>query len=107
MWHGPFKYIYYCKKKRKLWKHTYLNGARVKLDHILVNKKWRNSAIDCQAYNTIHPIQSDHWPCTAKIRLSLRANKTSKPKKIHYDWSALSTDDKVRSHTIEVKNRSL
>ena len=43
---------------------------------------------------------------TAKIRLPLRANKTSKTKKIHYDWSALLTDDKVRSqYTIEVKNQ--
>ena len=78
----------------------------VQLDNVLVNKKWRNSAIDYQACNTFHPIQSDHRPCATKTSISLRKNKTSITKNIHYDWLEVFTDDKVRNrYTIEVKNR--
>ena len=72
---------YFCKRSGKLWSFTYPNGARAQLDHVLINKKWKNSAIDCQSYNTFSSIQSDHRPVTAIIRLSLRANKVNKHRK--------------------------
>lgn len=31
---------------------TYANDTKTKLDHILKNKMWKNSAISCQAFNT-------------------------------------------------------
>ena len=38
----------------------YANGTKVQLDHILINKKWNNSARDCATYNTFHSVSSDH-----------------------------------------------
>ena len=40
------------KKSSKLWTFTYANGARAQLDHIIINKKCKNSALNCQAFNT-------------------------------------------------------
>ena len=68
----------YQKKRGKIWTFTYPNGTKAQLDHILINKKWKNSAINCEAYNTFLSIGSDHRPTTAKIRLSLRANVKDK-----------------------------
>ena len=68
----------YCKRKGKLRTFTHAGGAKAEIDHILINQKWNNSAIDCQSYNIYFSLASDHRPCAAKIRLSLRANKLSK-----------------------------
>ena len=37
----------YCKLKGQLWTFTCPAGAKAQIDHILINRKWRNSAIDC------------------------------------------------------------
>ena len=84
----------------------YPNRERAQLDHILINKKWQNSAMDCQSYNTMCSVQSDHRLCTAKIRLSLRTCQLLKTKKVSFDWSRLQTDTEVKSrYTVDVKNR--
>ena len=96
----------FCKRKGKLWTFTYPSGVRAHLDHILLNKKWQNSALDCQSYNTMKSVGSDHRPCTAEIRLSLRTNKLPKTKKTPYDWSKLRSEEDVKvRYSIEVKNR--
>ena len=96
----------FIKKKGKLWTFTYPNKQKAHLDHILINKKWQNSALDCEAYNTMVSVGSDHRPCTAKLRLSLRVSKVSKTKKIPYDWSKLRSENDVQSrYSIEVRNR--
>ena len=93
------------KRKGKLWTFTYPNGVRAQLDHILINKKWKNSALDCRAYHTFQAIKSDHRPSTVKIRLSLRANSTNTTKKIPYDWSKLVNDEDVRNeYSVAVRN---
>ena len=93
-------------EKRRLWTHTYPNGERAQLDYILINKKWKNRAMDCQFYNTICSVQSDHRPCTAKICLSLRTCQMPKTKKVPYDWSGLQMDTEVKSrYTINVKKK--
>lgn len=95
----------YQKRRGKIWTFTYPNGTKAQLDHILINKKWRNSALNCEAYNTFLSIGSDHRPITAKIRLSLRANVIKKTKKIQYDWSQLLTDDNIKTaYSVEVTN---
>ena len=43
--------------------------------------KWRNSGINCEAYNTFYHIGSDHRPMSATLQLSLRANKCTTVKK--------------------------
>ena len=45
------------------------------LDYILVRRKWRNSILNAEAYNSLEALGSDHRLVTAKIRLSLRVPK--------------------------------
>ena len=54
------------------------NDTKAQLDHILINKKWENRAIDCPAYNTFRSVSSDHKIVIIKCRLCLRANKSRK-----------------------------
>ena len=48
---------------------------KAQLDCMLVNRKWINSLMNCEAYSTFEGVSSDHRIVSAKIRLSLRANK--------------------------------
>ena len=68
-------YTKFQKKSSKLWTFTYANGARAQLDHIIINRKWKNSALNCQAFNTFEGVSSDNRIVTSTLRLSLRANK--------------------------------
>ena len=96
----------YQKRKGKLWTFTYPNGTKAQLDHVLINKKWKNSAMDCEAYNSFYSIRSDHRPISAKIRLSIRANVINKKKTTQHDWSQLRLDDDIKqSYSVEVSNR--
>ena len=54
------------KRPGKKWTFMYANGTKAQLDYILINKKWKNSAIDCAAYNTFHSVSSDHKIVTIK-----------------------------------------
>ena len=62
------------KKKRegKLWTCTYANNSKAQIDYVLINKKWKNSAMNCEAYSSFEGVSSDHRIVRAKIRLSLR-----------------------------------
>ena len=64
------------KRKGKLWTYTYANNAKAQIDDILINKKWNNSILNCEAYSSFEGVSSDHQIVTAKIRLSLRRNAT-------------------------------
>ena len=48
------------KRKRKLWTYTYANNAIAQIDYIFVNKKWNNSALNCEAYSSFKCVFSDH-----------------------------------------------
>ena len=58
-----------------------------------MNKKWKNSAVNCEAYSSFVGVSSDHRIVTAKIRLSLRKNVTRTTTTIHYDWALLNNKD--------------
>ena len=60
----------YQKREGKLWTYTYVNNSKAQIDYVFINKKWKNCAMNCEAY------PSDHRIVTAKIRLSLRKNAT-------------------------------
>ena len=38
------------KRKGKLWTYTYANNTKSQLDYLFRNKKWKNSALNCEAY---------------------------------------------------------
>ena len=93
------------KRKGKLWTFEYPNGEKAQLDFVMINKKWRNSALNCEAYSTFLTVGSDHRVVTAKIRLSLRASKTTN-KKVRYNWSMLLEDNNVmKRYNLEVSNK--
>ena len=79
-------------------------GIKSQIDFIMLNKKWKNSLKNCEAYSTFSSLGSDHRVVTAKIRLSLRMCKT-RSKTVNYDWSALKNEEIQRKYTVAVRNR--
>ena len=59
-------------REGKLWTYTYVNNTKAQIDYVFINKKWKNSAMNCEAYSSFEGVSSDHRIVTAKIRLSLR-----------------------------------
>ena len=97
--------VNFQKKTGKLW--TYLSemsGTKTQVDYILVNKKWKNSVHNCEAYNTMSSIGSDHRIVCAKLKLSLRKRKALS-QQINYDWSALKCENLQQQYTIKINNR--
>ena len=76
----------YQKREGKLWPYPYAN-------YVFINKKWKNSAINCEAYSSFERVSSDHRIVTAKLRLSLRTNATRRATTKHYDWALLNNRD--------------
>ena len=94
------------KRSSKLWTCELPSGTRVQLDYVLIRRKWKNSITNTEAYNSFASIGSDHRIVTTKVRLSLRANNKSPPKKVKYDWTKLATDPELQDrYTLEVRNR--
>ena len=48
------------KCKGKLWTHTLKCGTKTQIDYVLINAKWKSSALNCEAYNTLLTLRSDH-----------------------------------------------
>ena len=96
----------FTKRKGKLWTHISPNGYKSQIDYILINSKWKNSALNCEAYNSFNTVGSDHRIVSARIRLSLRQNKKKNKVKIKYDWNRLLSDDDTKNrYTVEVQNQ--
>ena len=66
----------YQKREGKLWTYTYANNSKAHIDYVFINKKWKNIAMNCEAYFSFEGVSSDHLIVTAKIRLRLRKNAT-------------------------------
>ncbi|XP_063587867.1 uncharacterized protein LOC134765253 [Penaeus indicus] len=93
-------------KKSKLWIHTYPNGIKAQLDYILINKKWINSAHNCEAYSSFEGVSSDHRIVSCKIQLSLRANKRKTSKIPRCDWTQFMCNTNIQDkYTVTVRNR--
>ena len=81
-----------------------MSGTKTQVDCILVNKKWKNSIHNCEAYNTLGSIGSDHRIVCAKVKIILRKKKAPNLKE-NYDWSALKCKDLQQRYSIEIKNK--
>lgn len=93
------------KRPGKLWtfKDRATDSLR-QLDYILIRRKWRNSLMNAEAFNSFSTVGSDHRIVCAKLRLSLRVSKH--PRKIRYDWKAFSSSPDIQAkYTVTVKNR--
>ena len=86
----------YQKREWTLWTYTYVNNSKAQIDYIFIKKKWKNSAMDCEAYSSFEGVSSDHQIVTAKIRLSLRKNATRTATTKHYDWALLNNNRDIR-----------
>ena len=73
------------KREGKLSTDTYANNTKVLTDYVFINKKWNNSAVNCEAYSSFVGVSSNHRIVTAKIRLSIRKNATRTTNTIPYD----------------------
>ena len=94
------------KRSGKLW--TYLSdmsGTKTQIDYILINKKWKNSVKNVEAYSTFSSLGSDHRIVTARLKLSLRSSITP-PRENQFDWNTLRSDiDLQHRYTITIRNR--
>jgi hypothetical protein len=96
------------KRPGKQWtfRDRYTNEKR-QLDYILVRKKWRNSVLNTEAYNSMDSVGSDHRLVSAKVRLSLRANKAN-GRRVKHNWQAFGKDPVLQQqYAVEVRNRFL
>ena len=74
----------------KLWIYTDANNSKAQIDDVFINKKWKNSTMNCEAYTSFEGVSSDHRIVTAKMRLGLRKNATRTATTKHYDWILLN-----------------
>ena len=93
------------KREGKLWTYTYANNTKAQIDYVLINKKWKNSALNCEAYSSFEGVSTDHRIVTAKIRLSLRKNDKRTATTKHYDWALLNNKDVRDKYVLELRNR--
>ena len=95
----------YQKREGKLWTYTYANNTKAQIDYVLINKKWKNSALNCEAYSSFEGVSTDHRIVTVKIRLSLRKNAKRTATTKHYDWALLNNKDIRDKYVLELRNR--
>ena len=95
----------YQKREGKLWTYTYANNTKARIDYVLINKKWENSAINCEAYSSFEGVSTDHRIVTAKIWLSIRKNAKRTATTKHYDWALLNNRDIRDKYVLELRNR--
>ena len=93
------------KREGKLWTYTYANNTKAQIDYVLINKKWKNSAMNCEAYSSFEGVSTDHRIVTAKIRLSLRKNVKRTVTTKYYDWALLNNRDIRDKYVLELRNR--
>ena len=92
------------KREGKLWTYTYANNSKAQIDYVFINKKWKNIAMNCEAYSSFESVSSDHRIVTAKIRLSLRKNATRTATTKH--WALLNNSTDIRDQYVwELRNR--
>ena len=85
--------------------YKYVNNSKAQIDYIFIDKKWKNSAMNCEAYSSFEGVSSDHRIVTAKIRPSLRKKATRTETTKHYDWALLNNRDIRDKYVLELRNR--
>ena len=95
----------YQKREGKLWTYTYANNNKAQIDYVFINKKWKNSAMNCKACSSFEGVSSDHQIVIAKIRLSPRKNATRTATTKHYDWALLNNRGIRDKYVLELRNK--
>lgn len=96
----------YQKITGQLWTPKSPNGSKAQLEYVIINRKRKNSAKNCRAFNSFVSVASDHHVISTKIRLKLRANKKKNSNTSPYDWTHLKDNPEIRNTFItRVKNK--
>ena len=74
----------YQKREGKLWTYTYANNTKAQIDYVLMNKKWKNSALNCEAYSSFEGVSTDHRIVTGENTV-----KPTKKRKTNSDHQTL------------------
>ena len=82
-------------------KQYYANNTKAQIDYVLMNKKWKNSPMNCEAYSSFEGVSTDHRIVTEKIRLSRRKNAKRTATTKHYDWALLNNKDVRHKYELE------
>ena len=91
------------KRMGKRWTFQDPMGTKRQLDYILVRRKWRNSILNAEAYNTFNSVGSDHRVVSMRVRLSLRTPKPSSV--VRHDWRAFSANPELQArYTAEFRD---
>ena len=93
------------KKEWKLWTSKYANNNKAQIDYVFINKIWKNSAMNCEAYSSFERVSSGHRIVRAKIRLSHWKITTWTATTKHYDWALLNNRDTKDKYVLESRNR--
>ena len=91
----------------KKWTYEDPKRSKHQLDYILWRKKWANSVKNCQAYNTMATVGSDHRIVTCYAKVSYRVSKAPPSDPLRkVEWSSLSTNPELGyEYAVEVRNR--
>ena len=57
----------YEKREGKLWTYTYASNSKAQIVYIFISKKWKNSAMNCEAYSSFEGVSSNLRIVMAKI----------------------------------------
>ena len=93
------------KRKGKLWTYTYANNDRAHRDYVFINKKWNDSALNCEGYSSFEGESYGHRIVMAKIRLSLRKNATRTTNIVLYDWALFNNRDIRDKYALALRNK--
>ncbi|XP_063694379.1 uncharacterized protein LOC134826046 [Bolinopsis microptera] len=95
------------KPANKIWTYEDPKRAKHQIDFVLWRKKWANSVKNCQAYNIMQTVGSDHRIVTCFVQASYRVNKTPARDPLRsIDWTPLIHDSNMKhQYAVEVKNR--
>ena len=92
-------------REGKLWTYTYANNNKAQIDYVFINKKWKNSTMNCKAYSSFKGVSSNHRIVMAKIRLSLQKTTTRTATNKNYDWALLNNRDIRDKNVLELRNK--
>ena len=95
------------KPQQKMWTYEDPKRSKHQIDYILWRKKWINSVKNCQAYNTMSAVGSDHRIVTCFAKISYRINKKPASDPLSkVDWKVLTRSPDLRyEYAVEVTNR--
>ena len=93
------------KREGNLWTYTYAINIKAQINYVFINKKWKNSAMNCEAYSSFQGEFSDHRILTAKIRLSQQRNAIRTRTTIHYFWVLLNDKNIRDKYVLALRNK--